>query len=197
LRSPVVPKSKSQGYLGAVGSKVPTYTLADRLECCPAVSLLGDVVSHDLSGAVVNGCKEPAPALTLRIKAHPSVPQSSSGRSVQTVPLCVLSPRWWTRLTRARSLFSRMRRRARFLPTLIPFLRSMAQTFRCPSERNELASSMVLISSRNSASECVVVGPRFSSTRPSSAALPPHPSPPRPRTLERTVRKTEQIMVSG
>src|SRR5690625_2282979 len=49
---------------------MPTYTLADRLECCPAVSLLGDVVSHDLSRAVVNCRKEPAPALPLRVEAR-------------------------------------------------------------------------------------------------------------------------------
>src|SRR5690625_2211171 len=70
LRSPVMPEPKAQGYLGAKGSKVPTYTLADRLECCPAVSLLGDVVSHDLSRAVVNCRKEPAPALPLRVEAR-------------------------------------------------------------------------------------------------------------------------------
>src|SRR5690606_36842164 len=70
LRSPVMPRPKAQAYLGAKGSKVPTYTLADRLECCPAVSLLCDVVYHDLSRAVVNCRKEPAPALPLRVEAR-------------------------------------------------------------------------------------------------------------------------------
>ena len=71
LRSPVVPESKSQGDLGSVGSKVRPYPLANGLECCPAVSPLGHIVPHDLSRAVVNSCKEPAPSLALGVEARP------------------------------------------------------------------------------------------------------------------------------
>src|SRR5690606_2206629 len=70
LRSPVMPEPKAQGDLGAKGSKVPTYTLADRLERRPAVSLLAGVVSRERCSAVVKARREPAAALPLRVEAR-------------------------------------------------------------------------------------------------------------------------------
>src|SRR5690625_1918057 len=49
---------------------MPTYPLADGLERRPAVPLLGHMVPHDLSRAVVDCAKEPAPAFLLGIEAR-------------------------------------------------------------------------------------------------------------------------------
>jgi|SRR5690625_1287970 len=142
-------ESKSQDNLGAISQKALPHALADRLKRCPAVSLLGYMVAHDLCGALINGCKEPTPPLLLRVKAHPiSAPEvirslSASGVTVDPASALIYPPH------RGKESVLPHKTKDAVSAEPNPLRRNIVQTFRCPSERYEHESSTVLTSSRS------------------------------------------------